>query len=477
MITSPCGPAVVANRIVVTPTVPLVSPALYTVVLNPTGTAMPGVNTGLSLPRTRRADQLTVPQGIVPRISQQPEDITVRPWDDSAVFSAAVLGYPQPTQQWQVSTDGGGAWQDLPAKLGPTLVVRPEDAVDGNRYRVKFSNQFGTVTSRVAKLAVGEAPVVTLHPADRTNESLVTSFFSFTAAADGIPAPSVQWEESLDGGQTWADVPDATSNDAQPHRRRHRRRALSRPVRQQRRHRALQPSRGLRRPALPGAADRDHATAGPGRLPVRPGHLRGRGRGRPCADLQWQWAHPGSDEFVDIPDRPHRPSRSRVSRARRAPGSAWPSATTPDASTRLATLTLAPRPVPPRRLDSGPRRRHGRGRRGRALLGGRGRARPLRSSSGRPAPTAERAGPRSDADRADVRHRCGHPGTDGLQVRAIALNAGGPVVGRPRCSASSPNRSDAEAAADHRGRRHRDPTARWSTSRPRRPTTIRPLLR
>jgi len=32
---------------------------------------------------------------------------------------------------------------------------------------------------------------------------------TFTAAASGAPAPTVQWQTSTNGGQTWADIPGA----------------------------------------------------------------------------------------------------------------------------------------------------------------------------------------------------------------------------------------------------------------------------
>ena len=351
VITSPCGPAVVANRIVVTPTVPLVSPALYTVVLNPTGTAMPGVNTGLQLPRTERTIAVTAPQGVAPQIVQQPEDLTVRPLGDSAVFSAPVLGNPQPIAQWQVSSDGGGSWSDLPTKLGATLVVRPEDAVDGDRYRVTFSNQFGSVTSRVATLAVGNAPVVTLHPTDRTNESLVTPSFSFTAAADGIPAPSVQWEESTDSGRTWADLPGETSTtltrigagiDGALYRARFSNNAgtvRSNPAEVF----VYRRSRSARRSPTHRTTPSSTSTAS------RPSRPRSRAPLRPACNGSGPYR--GRTSSSTSPTRPHRPSRSRVTPARRAPGSACPSATPQVASTRRTPRSPWPPALfPPLRL-------------------------------------------------------------------------------------------------------------------------------
>ena len=53
------------------------------------------------------------------------------------------------------------------------------------------------------------APVVTAQPADQAVS--VGSSYSFSAAASGSPAPSVQWQTSTNGGTTWSNVAGATS--------------------------------------------------------------------------------------------------------------------------------------------------------------------------------------------------------------------------------------------------------------------------
>ena len=54
----------------------------------------------------------------------------------------------------------------------------------------------------------GSAPVVTVQPQDVTVRD--GEQFEFSASASGDPAPSVQWQESTDGGATFVDVPNAT---------------------------------------------------------------------------------------------------------------------------------------------------------------------------------------------------------------------------------------------------------------------------
>ncbi len=54
------------------------------------------------------------------------------------------------------------------------------------------------------------APAITTNPQSQgtTGGQTVT----FTAAASGLPPPTVQWQQSTDGGSTWTDIEGATSN-------------------------------------------------------------------------------------------------------------------------------------------------------------------------------------------------------------------------------------------------------------------------
>ena len=58
-------------------------------------------------------------------------------------------------------------------------------------------------------VTVAATPVITLQPTNQTVDSGGTA--TFTAAASGNPAPTVQWQYSLNGGTTWADLSGATS--------------------------------------------------------------------------------------------------------------------------------------------------------------------------------------------------------------------------------------------------------------------------
>ena len=57
---------------------------------------------------------------------------------------------------------------------------------------------------------VSTAPVVTQQPASQTVQS--GQSYSFTAAASGAPAPTLQWQRSADNGSTWSNVAGATAS-------------------------------------------------------------------------------------------------------------------------------------------------------------------------------------------------------------------------------------------------------------------------
>jgi hypothetical protein len=65
------------------------------------------------------------------------------------------------------------------------------------------------VENTVSRYLKQISPAVTTHPADR--EVKVGDSVSFTAAGAGDPAPTVRWQVSPDGGQTWQDVAGETT--------------------------------------------------------------------------------------------------------------------------------------------------------------------------------------------------------------------------------------------------------------------------
>src|SRR5204863_1110372 len=125
-----------------------------------------------------------------------------------ATFTAAASGSPAPTVQWEVSTDGGTIWNPIPSATSTTLSFTATAADSTKKYRAVFTNTCGNATSSVATLTVNTAPAVTTHPLSQSVPS--GSPVTFTAAASGSPAPTVQWQSSPDG-ITFTDIGGATS--------------------------------------------------------------------------------------------------------------------------------------------------------------------------------------------------------------------------------------------------------------------------
>jgi alpha-tubulin suppressor-like RCC1 family protein len=156
---------------------------------------------------TSEAATLTVRKA--PAVTKQPLPTTVTE-GESAVFEAAASGVPAPTVQWEVSTNAGGTWAQLEGDTSPTLtIVGVKYAENGYEYRAVFKNAAGSATSAAATLTVLVPPAVTLQPSGVTVEEGHSA--SFEAAASGVPAPTVQWERSINAGATWTLVSGATT--------------------------------------------------------------------------------------------------------------------------------------------------------------------------------------------------------------------------------------------------------------------------
>jgi alpha-tubulin suppressor-like RCC1 family protein len=142
-----------------------------------------------------------------PQVTSQPQPQTVLV-GGSASFSAAASGYPAPSVQWQVSTDGGATFTPVSGGTSNFLSV-PATTLgqNGDEYEAVFSN--GTApdaTTDPALLTVDPdvAPTVALQPTDQV--STPGGFVSFTSTAVGDPDPGVVWQDSRDGGKTWANI-------------------------------------------------------------------------------------------------------------------------------------------------------------------------------------------------------------------------------------------------------------------------------
>jgi CSLREA domain-containing protein len=163
----------------------------------------PGPGDGKAPPLT-----FTVNSATAPSVTSNPSSQTVCS-GAGASFTAAASGNPAPSVQWQVSTNGGGTFNDMPGANSTTLSFAASAADNGHQFRAVFTNLGGSATSQAATLTVNTAPLVTAGPIAQT----VTAGqpVIFTVAASGSPAPSVQWQVSTNNGGTFNDIPGANS--------------------------------------------------------------------------------------------------------------------------------------------------------------------------------------------------------------------------------------------------------------------------
>ena len=90
-----------------------------------------------------------------PVITAHPQNVAAHP-DSPASFTAAAVGSPSPTVQWQMSIDGGLNWTDVAGATARTYTIAAAALADsGHRFRAVFTNASGTATTDAATLTVG----------------------------------------------------------------------------------------------------------------------------------------------------------------------------------------------------------------------------------------------------------------------------------------------------------------------------------
>jgi hypothetical protein len=146
--------------------------------------------------------------GVAPVSTTSPASAVV-PVGTDVRFTATATGVPAPSVQWQVSSNGGVTFANLAGATSTILVVATTPALNGNQYKAVFTNAVGITETIAATLVVNSSPAITSNPTNLTQNAGIVA--TFTAAASGNPAPTVQWIMSSNGGATFSVVPGATS--------------------------------------------------------------------------------------------------------------------------------------------------------------------------------------------------------------------------------------------------------------------------
>lgn len=129
----------------------------------------------------------------------------------SANFAVTAAGSTN-TYQWQLSTDGGATFTDIPGATTTTLSLPAVTAsMNGNLYHLVITSCGpGGLTSGNVTLTVNSPASITAQP---TNTSACTGGgdATFTVAAGGNSI-SYQWQVSTNGGTSFTNIPGATAN-------------------------------------------------------------------------------------------------------------------------------------------------------------------------------------------------------------------------------------------------------------------------
>ena len=123
-------------------------------------------------------------------VTLDPEDQTVVV-GETFTFNAAATGQPTPTVQWQVSTDNGETFEDIPDATFLTYSGTASLEDTGNLYRAVFTNDSGSVTTNEAELLVA---------AQETNITVTGGTFTYDGLAHDAAATATGFDgEPLEG--------------------------------------------------------------------------------------------------------------------------------------------------------------------------------------------------------------------------------------------------------------------------------------
>jgi hypothetical protein len=142
--------------------------------------------------------------GAALNITDQPDDVTICAGEDASISITATGAV---SYQWQVSTNGGTTFSDLPGANGSTLVLPAvTSSLQGNVYRVVISSCSGDVNSGLADLTVTNPVNISAQPEDKAACVGSNTSISVSATGSGI---TYQWQVSSDGGNFYTDISGA----------------------------------------------------------------------------------------------------------------------------------------------------------------------------------------------------------------------------------------------------------------------------
>ncbi len=144
-----------------------------------------------------------------PIVTLKPANQTVSA-GQTALFTAEASGSPAPSVQWQMSTDGGKTFTNIPGATSTTLSLLAKGTMTGDEYRAVFTNTAGQIASIAGILTVKNfAPIITLQPASVSTTAQKIVRFTVVDAAD--PTATFQWQKAAKGSSKFTNIKGATS--------------------------------------------------------------------------------------------------------------------------------------------------------------------------------------------------------------------------------------------------------------------------
>ena len=155
--------------------------------------------------------------GSAPVISKHPQNVTANVGIDSVKFEVTIeSNRPIPTYQWQISTDNGKNWTDIPiyngikpiyenVKTTELTINSPSASYNGCKYRCVVKNAIGTVASNAATLTINATPQITTQPKDAIVTDGKSATFAIVAKGAAL---SYQWQVSTNnrGKRAWINI-------------------------------------------------------------------------------------------------------------------------------------------------------------------------------------------------------------------------------------------------------------------------------
>lgn len=162
-------------------------------------------------PSTAYSNIITIVVLTSPNIVTQPSNIAACV-GETRTFTVVTSAAPGVAYQWQISTNGGSTWSNMPGEIFPNLTLTNlTAAMNGYQYRCIVSGCGQPVTSNAATLTVYNPVVITTQPANAT--VCAGANVTFTAAATGTPATlTYQWQVSTNAGATYTNIAGANAS-------------------------------------------------------------------------------------------------------------------------------------------------------------------------------------------------------------------------------------------------------------------------